>query len=951
MKKILIKITLLIFLFQFFSPQVSFAALAAPCYEEIVGFDEAAQFDGVPTYDYGPDGLLRFHFKVLPGGLPFSNLFYFMFDLQCNYFGGWGYPTASNNSIPDGVSRLEARLVEPAPGSFHFEYIDEDTGYQVNIGPVPYQMNYLLNRNAVIQLRFTTQVGYNIQSNIATPAAPLIDPNFVERKTPVLIVPGVLGTHLELDNSRLWLDLGRNFSDIGDQFMDSLSMQSNLSSLNSNIQIGDIISKEVLNVGLGKIVVFDYTFGLKAELVDQGYTENQDLFTFPYDWRFGVNESNVNALKQKIQDIQSSTGSSKVDVIAHSTGGLLVKKYVIENNNHGIGKAVFVGVPNTGAPKAVKVLLQGDSFGVLGLSDEEMKKISKNMPVVYDLSPSEKYYSTKGSYYKIIKENLLNINTSERLLTFNEATSELVNEKGMNALALSNAHSLHTQEFDQFDLRTKGVDLYNIVGCKADSIGQVVEKRKKEFFGNETIYYEKPETTLGDGTVPLESATHLPVDPGKKYYALKSDHGKMLSQNGIRQQIVNLVSGSDLNVESNLVTQDISQCKLKQKAVSIYSPVDPEVTDEEGNRLGFAPDGSLQNEIPNAGFYVFGERKYLFLPDEPGKSYTFKLKGIGEGEFTLKVQDLYKDTLGTEDGNTVVFSNIPVSEQSQGELFLSEDPKIKYDQEGDGIFEKLISPTSVLNPSQSQDLFSPETQAVLTGTQGISGFYRSDVNVNFNATDEISGQDQTHVSGVLKTLFSLNGSDFQEATTTLVTSEGVHTLDFYSVDKAGNKEIVKQVKFTIDKTAPEVQIQFNPSLKDLEFKGLDNISTTSAVSVLDSDNVITLEDEAGNKTKLEFKEKDRKVRLKAELKSISYNNNTPIQLSNKMSFFWLYQKQDLKLLSQYIKSKNDFNILSVFLNNKTTLIGKDQNGKIRKTLPGLSLLKVTTDKGELNWSY
>lgn len=942
MKKIFIRITLSIFLFQFFIPLTVFGAATAPCYLDNPGFDQAAEFDGVPTYDYGPNGLLRFHFVVEPGGLLFSNLFLFMYDSECNFFGGYNYTRPHNNSIPDGIRHLEARVMEPSPGSFHFDFFNEDTGEPVDVGPAPFHQGSLFNANAVIQIRFVTQQGYNITSYLSTPAAPVKDLNFGEQKIPVLIVPGVLGTEIIKNEDKLWPNVPQMLLGFRDQFMDPMQFNENLKPLDFSVEEGSVVFSET---------GFDYTESLINQFIAQGYTENQDLFTFPYDWRFGVNDGNVNALKDKIQEIRSLTGSSKVDVIAHSTGGLLVKKYVIENEDHGIGKAVFVGVPNTGAPKAIKVLLQGDNFDVLGLNDEEMKKISKNMPVVYDLSPSEKYYSTKGSYYKIIEENLLNINTSERLLTFNEATSELVNVKGMNAQALSNAHNLHTQEFDQFDLRTKGVDLYNIVGCKSDSIGQVVEKRKIEFFGNETIYYEKPETTLGDGTVPLESATHLPVDSGKKYYALKSDHGKMLSQDGIRQQIVNLISDSNLEVESNLVTQDISQCKLKQKAVSIYSPVDPEVTDEEGNRLGFSPDGSLQNDIPNAGFYAFGERKFLFLPDEPEKSYTFKLKGTGEGEFTLKVQDLYEDTLGAEDGNMVVFSNIPVGTQSQGELLLSEDPKINYDQEGDGIFESVISPTSVLNPSQSQDLFSSTTQAVLTGTQGSPSFYRSDVNVSFEATDEIPGQDPSQVSGVLETLFSLNGSDFQEATTTLVTSEGAHTLDFYSVDKAGNKEIVKQVKFTIDKTAPEVQIQFKPSAKDLEFNGLDNISTTSAVTVLDSDNVVTLEDEAGNITKLEFKEKGRKVRLKAELKSISYNNNPPIQLSNRMSFFWLYQKQDLKLLSQFIKSKKDFNILSVYVNNKTTLVGKDQNGKIKKTLPGLSLLKVTTDKGELNWSY
>ncbi len=41
----------------------------------------------------------------------------------------------------------------------------------------------------------------------------------------------------------------------------------------------------------------------------------------------------------------------------------------------------------------------------------------------------------------------------------------------------------------------------------------------------------------------------------------------MLSQDGTRQQIVKLISGNDLAVDSNLITQDISQCKLNGKVV------------------------------------------------------------------------------------------------------------------------------------------------------------------------------------------------------------------------------------------------------------------------------------------------------------------------------------------------------------------------------------------------
>lgn len=131
---------------------------------------------------------------------------------------------------------------------------------------------------------------------------------------------------------------------------------------------------------------FDYSKSLIEELKSQYYTQgidiNNNLFTFPYDWRYGIsgiiygkNITNVDLLKQKIQDILIQTGSDKIDIIAHSTGGLLLKKYVMDNltNNH-INKAVFVGVPNMGAPTAINTLLNGSNFDNYFLEPNEIKK-------------------------------------------------------------------------------------------------------------------------------------------------------------------------------------------------------------------------------------------------------------------------------------------------------------------------------------------------------------------------------------------------------------------------------------------------------------------------------------------------------------------------------------------------------------------------------------------------
>src|SRR3989338_5644894 len=477
-------------------------------------------------------------------------------------------------------------------------------------------------------------------------------------KRPVLIVPGVLGTEILKEDEKLWLDLGRNFTDIGDQFMDPLQFKADLTPSDTSLIKGDLLKNPMTGQHFYDLII--------QEFQNQGYVEDTDLFLFPYDWRYGVNANIVDELKQKIQDIKTQTGSDEIDIIAHSTGGLLVKKYVMDNpvNNY-IDKAVFVGVPNTGAPKAIKVLLQGDGFGIPWLADGEMKKIAKNLPVVYDLSPSQEYYNQKGSYVKIINQGFFSSTTQD--LDFNQANNFLTTDHQLNSQAITNAQNLHTPNFDNFDLRTADVNLYSINGCKAGTIGKIVERRVKTILGGTNIGYDQPERVPGDGTVPLESATNLPIDSANKYYALQSDHGKMLSQDNIRQQIVNIISGSSLIVDDTKISKDISECKLNGKAISVFSPLDIDITDQDGNHAGLV-SGGIENNIPNASFDIMGEHKFVYLPDDEGQTYEIEVNGTGNGTFTLKNEKITDNQII----QTEVFSDIPVTTNLTGNLNLGD---------------------------------------------------------------------------------------------------------------------------------------------------------------------------------------------------------------------------------------------------------------------------------------
>ncbi len=520
------------------------------------------------------------------------------------------------------------------------------------------------------------------------------------KKVPVLIVPGILGTEINQGTIKLWLDLSHNLRDIGDQFMDSLQFNTNLTPSDISLALGDVVGKiSFLSHS------FDYSDGLAKEFENQGYEQGTNLFLFPYDWRYGANDNIVNQLKQKIQDIKTQTGSSKVDIVAHSTGGLLVKKYIMDNPlSNNIGKAVFVGVPNIGAPKAIKALIQGDNFGNYFVADNEMKKIAQNLPVSYDLLPSQQYYSANGSYMGVTDQNGFTYTSKD--INFDDMNTFLTADHGLNAQALIDAHNLHTTEFDNYDMRTAGVDLYSINGCKTGTIGKIKEVRYHGLLGGVTYSYNAPEEVPGDGTVPLASAASIAIDQAKKYYALKAEHGSMLSKDGIRQEIVKLITGNDMHVDTDLVTQDVSQCKLNGKVVSIYSPLNIDVTDQDGNHSGLVSDGSIENTIPNADFEIMGEHKFVYLPDGSGQVYNISVKGTGSGTFTLKNDNVVDNEITSAEE----FKDVPVTTALKGSVQLGDTTTLTLDANGDGQTDDILMPDNV-TPSLDQ-LIQVVTQKV-----------------------------------------------------------------------------------------------------------------------------------------------------------------------------------------------------------------------------------------------
>ena len=84
---------------------------------------------------------------------------------------------------------------------------------------------------------------------------------------------------------------------------------------------------------------------------------------------------------------------------------------------------------------------------------------------------------------------------------------------------------------------------------------------------------------------------------------------------------------------------------------------------------------------------------------------------------------------------------------------------------------------------------------------GLNSWYISEVNITLNATDDLSGVNETYYK-IDNGTWNIYSESF------IIKIDGYHVLEFYSVDNAGNIEDLKSVEFKIDKTAPKIDLKY-----------------------------------------------------------------------------------------------------------------------------------------------
>ena len=595
-------------------------------------------------------------------------------------------------------------------------------------------------------------------------------PSDEPERDPVIIIPGISGTELYKDSDLIWPDVNQMFSDNNDDFLKDLILNEDGQSAIFSVEIGDLIDEITVDI-LGISIRLLDTFGsLISDLNGVGY-DNSSLFPFPYDWRLDIAESR-DLLREKIVQVKSQTGSDKVDIIAHSMGGLLAESYLDEYGTNDIGKLIFIGTPHLGAPKAAKVLMEGDRLGIPWLEEDRIQEIVENSPAMYQLLPNQTYFSELSGYIR--PSSFL----PTSLLDYDQTKNFLLSDKGLNSTIFGFAEEFFAKNLQDLDLSS--MEVYNITGCGSqtqsaysmnifDAIGRIG-------YGS------------GDETVPFGSADYIDIPATNKYYIRKVSHAEMPSSEKIRSALVDILLGNPINTTSDF-SNDSSFCGIKGKILNWRSPVDVHIYDTENRHTGPTENNAVEYEIPGIDYEIIGHEKFIFLPTDNGQVYNVEAIGTDEGTFDLLISE-------NENGlilETSVFNDIPVNTDTHVNLLVSElsshtEIEVKI---GDGS-PMTIQTDLVLDSEESGDIVPPETQINLMGKEYKDGEYKKEVDISFNAVDDNSD--------VHETKYSFDGQNFSLYTGIFTLgTEGVYNIYYYSTDRAGNNEEIKSAEIIIGK--------------------------------------------------------------------------------------------------------------------------------------------------------
>ncbi|MEK3885494.1 hypothetical protein [Paenibacillus sp. PL2-23] len=258
----------------------------------------------------------------------------------------------------------------------------------------------------------------------------------------------------------------------------------------------------------------EYFKDMIKDLKAEGYVAGRTLFGLPYNFLRDNTEA-AEALKKRIDLAIEKSGSSKVMLISHSNGGLVIKEAVYDPAyEQKVGKWVTLGTPWLGAAASMKAWIDGYDLDIPILPNSLGRELAMHSPSAYGLLPSDVYF--RLTYGEVLKYNKKNsdvfgdyypvyIEEYDQMADFLSKVNDGPGYLDFQERLLEKARYKHMFYYDYI---STDIPLYIIFGDETRTIdGYTYDMpiyQESELADNEGTII--PLYVVGDGTVPLISS-------------------------------------------------------------------------------------------------------------------------------------------------------------------------------------------------------------------------------------------------------------------------------------------------------------------------------------------------------------------------------------------------------------------------------------------------------------
>lgn len=358
---------------------------------------------------------------------------------------------------------------------------------------------------------------------------------------------------------------------------------------------------------------------LIATLDINHYTLGVDLFPFPYNWR-NSNVETALLLKQKIDEVKAICNCDKVDLVAHSMGGLVARQYIQSDTyDDDVDQLIFLGTPHLGAPKAY-LMWEG------GITGSDWQDAPMNF--LLSQEAEEEGFSDVFSYVQ--GTPILSVQQLLPVYDFIFDSSGLRNYP-MDYPANPFLESLNGEINKLFD---SGVRVYNftgntsnqetIVGINVISTNALLPKWEHGVPDEESTPFVYGS---GDGTVAIPSATY--INSNLKVH--DSNHRVLVT--AAEGDIYEILT----NDPATTLVNNPDTINFKLLLIKILSPADLLVKAPDGSMIG-KQDDQVVNEIPNAFYSGFNTAtEFITILNPLDGEYKVITEGTNTGSYTVEV--------------------------------------------------------------------------------------------------------------------------------------------------------------------------------------------------------------------------------------------------------------------------------------------------------------------------